>query len=516
LIAIGIGLSMNRVPNLSPFRAQEAPPTSPDIPPLPDILPLPGEMSKQNWQKLVRPKLVEKAALIADVIFIVAASLLCWWSYSWITNGNIANWRPFAGLGTIVAVNFTAIMAARRNYRLKNLAQVTMQARDTIIVWSGVYGMLALAGFAMKISSDFSRGSTMLFFAGGLATLLSFRLLVANLITQSLANGSFARKKIIVVAEQHQHGSSRSLTELRRYGYQPVKTCEVSREEVAATGIPTSLRSKLANVIQFSKDEQIEDIYILMDWRHHRTIYGILHALAVLPVSVHLIPDENAAQFLNYPITNIGDTWTAALRRAPLSHAERAAKRFFDLSLAATGLLMLLPLMLTTALLIKLDSRGPVFFRQKRNGFNGEAFNIIKFRSMHVLENGPHILQATRNDPRVTRLGRWLRRSSIDELPQLLNVIRGDMSLVGPRPHASSHNTEYEKLIANYAFRHHVKPGLTGWAQVNGYRGETRQIKQMERRVEHDLWYINNWSPLLDVKILLRTIAVTLRQTTAY
>jgi undecaprenyl-phosphate galactose phosphotransferase/putative colanic acid biosynthesis UDP-glucose lipid carrier transferase len=172
--------------------------------------------------------------------------------------------------------------------------------------------------------------------------------------------------------------------------------------------------------------------------------------------------------------------------------------------------------MCVTAILIKLDSRGPIFFLQKRDGFNGQTFDIFKFRTMRVLENGPVVTQATRNDPRVTRLGRWLRRSSIDELPQLFNVIRGDMSLVGPRPHATSHNSEYEKLIANYAFRHHVKPGLTGWAQVNGYRGETRQIEQMRRRIEHDLWYIDNWSLWLDLRIVLQTVLVALRQDTAF
>ena len=179
-------------------------------------------------------------------------------------------------------------------------------------------------------------------------------------------------------------------------------------------------------------------------------------------------------------------------------------------------LLTLLPLMLVTALLIKLDSRGPALFLQERNGFNGRTFRIFKFRTMHAAEDGPAVKQATRNDPRVTRLGRWLRRSSIDELPQLLNVIRGEMSLVGPRPHATCHNSEYEKVIANYAFRHHVKPGLTGWAQVNGHRGETRQVEQMRQRVEHDLWYINNWSPWLDLKIIGRTVSVALRQDTAY
>jgi Undecaprenyl-phosphate glucose phosphotransferase len=295
-----------------------------------------------------------------------------------------------------------------------------------------------------------------------------------------------------------------------------VKTCEVSKAEIASLGTTSSLRSKLAGVVQIAKEQRIEDVYLLFDWQHRRTIDGILDALAVLPISVHLVPDESAARFLNHPVATIGGTWTAELRRAPLSRTELAAKRFFDVSLSTAALLALLPLMLITALLIKIDSRGPVFFRQKRNGFNGRAFDIFKFRTMHVSEDGPVIVQATRNDPRVTNLGRWLRRSSIDELPQLFNVIWGDMSLVGPRPHATSHNSEYEQLIANYAFRHHVKPGLTGWAQVKGYRGETRQIEQMKARVEHDLWYINNWTPWLDLRIVLQTIVVALRQTTAY
>jgi Undecaprenyl-phosphate glucose phosphotransferase len=336
------------------------------------------------------------------------------------------------------------------------------------------------------------------------------------LISRALANGSFAKKNIIIIAERDRDASSRSLIELRRYGYHPVKICEVAPKEIALPGITGSLRSKLADVVQFARNERIEDIYLLFNWQHHRAIDGIMDALAVLPISVHLVPDESAARFLNHPIATVGGTWTAVLRRAPLSRIELLAKRCFDLVLTTVLLLSLLPLMLITALLIKLDSRGPVLFRQKRNGFNGRAFDIFKFRTMYVLEDGPVILQATRNDPRVTNLGRWLRRSSIDELPQLFNVIRGDMSLVGPRPHATSHNSEYEKLIANYAFRHHVKPGLTGWAQVNGYRGETRQIEQMKSRVDHDLWYINNWSPWLDLRIVLQTVVVALRQTTAY
>ena len=501
---------MSKVRNVSPFARQEA--TAAPI----NIASLSGEIPKRTGHSLLRPKLVENAVLVADLILLMATCLVCSLSYHWITIGGFADIRAFAGMGFITAANFTVIMAARQNYRLKNLALFSKQARDTIIIWMGLYGMLALVGFTMKISSDFSRGSAILFFAGGLGVVLSWRFLVANLISQSLASGSFAQKKIIIIADQHQHACSRPLIELKRYGYYPVRTCEVTRDEIASLGIAASLRSKLSEVVQIARNEQIEDVYLLMDWQHRRVIDGIMDALAVLPVSVHLVPDESAARFLNYPIANVGGTWTAVLKRTPLSHTERAAKRCFDLCFATAGLLTLLPLMLVTAILIKLDSRGPVFFRQKRNGFNGETFDILKFRTMHVLEDGPLIRQATRDDTRVTRLGRWLRKSSIDELPQLFNVIWDDMSLVGPRPHAASHNSEYETLIANYAFRHHVKPGLTGWAQINGYRGETRQVEQMERRVEHDLWYINNWSPLLDVRIVLRTVAVALRQNAAY
>jgi Undecaprenyl-phosphate glucose phosphotransferase len=475
-----------------------------------------GNTTERAWCKLLRPGFVESSVSVADVLLIVTAAVASSSAHQWATAGEVGNVLPFFGLGLIVAVNFTGIMTARRNYPLKRLTLFGKQARETIIVWSGIYGLLAVVAFTMKISTEFSRGAVVLFFAGGLLGLLALRRLAADVILKSLANGSFARRKIIVVAEKDQNLSSQPLNELRRCGYHPVRTCEISTEEIASLGITRSLRLKLADVIQVARHEAIEDIYVLIRWHHHRTIDKILNVLAVLPVSVHLVPDENAARFLNYPIANIGETWTTVLRRTPLTRVEQAAKCCFDLVFATAALLSLLPLMWVTALLIKLDSRGPIFFLQKRNGFNDQTFEIFKFRTMHVLEDGPMVMQATRNDPRVTRLGRWLRRSSIDELPQLINVLKGDMSLVGPRPHATSHNSKYEKLIANYARRHHVKPGLTGWAQVNGYRGETSDVEQMERRLEHDLWYINNWSLWLDIRIVMRTALVALRQDTAF
>jgi undecaprenyl-phosphate galactose phosphotransferase/putative colanic acid biosynthesis UDP-glucose lipid carrier transferase len=204
------------------------------------------------------------------------------------------------------------------------------------------------------------------------------------------------------------------------------------------------------------------------------------------------------------------------IQRAPLSGAQRLVKRIMDIVLSSLALLFFLPLMMLTAVAIKLDSSGPVFFFQDRKGFNGRQFVIFKFRTMAVQENGPEVLQATRNDTRVTAIGRMLRSSSIDELPQLLNVLKGDMSLIGPRPHALAHDNYFEGILSDYAFRHHVKPGITGWAQCNGSRGATPSIEHISERVKLDLWYINNWSFWLDLQILIRTCFEVLRKRNAY
>ena len=196
----------------------------------------------------------------------------------------------------------------------------------------------------------------------------------------------------------------------------------------------------------------------------------------------------------------------APIERAPIGQLEQALKRTVDVFGAAIGLILLSPLLLTVALLIKLGSKGPVLFSQWRGGCNGRKFRIFKFRSMIVLEDGPVIRQATREDPRFTGFGRLLRRTSIDELPQLFNVLRGEMSLVGPRPHAIAHDNEYTRTVVGYTLRDRVRPGMTGWAQVNGYRGETGTLDLMSKRVECDLWYIRNWSIWLDAKIIFRTL----------
>ncbi|HEY1961478.1 MAG TPA: exopolysaccharide biosynthesis polyprenyl glycosylphosphotransferase [Rhizomicrobium sp.] len=219
----------------------------------------------------------------------------------------------------------------------------------------------------------------------------------------------------------------------------------------------------------------------------------------------------------------LGDTFTKAipLDFAPadariVAPAESALKRLLDVSVATLVLVLLSPMLLLTAVLIKLDSDGPAFFRQTRLGLHGKPFDILKFRSMSVLENGNTIVQAKRNDPRITRIGRFLRKTSIDELPQLINVLKGEMSLVGPRPHARAHDEYYGARIAGYSLRQQVKPGITGWAQVLGFRGETPTLERMRRRVECDLWYVRHVSLALDLEILARTALEILRPRNAH
>jgi len=202
----------------------------------------------------------------------------------------------------------------------------------------------------------------------------------------------------------------------------------------------------------------------------------------------------------------LGSQTTIQLIPRPLSLVDRALKRVLDVVLAAGVLALLWPVLLIIAAAIKFDSRGPILFRQTRHGFNNDPIRIFKFRSMTVTEDGDDFKQARKRDPRVTRVGRVLRRSNADELPQLFNVLLGEMSIVGPRPHPVALNEQYQSHIIHFMRRHNIKPGITGWAQVNGYRGETSSLDKMEKRVEHDLYYIDNWSLMLDIKIILLTV----------
>jgi Undecaprenyl-phosphate glucose phosphotransferase len=249
-----------------------------------------------------------------------------------------------------------------------------------------------------------------------------------------------------------------------------------------------------------------DDVFILAPWSRTDIIDACVSAFLRVPARIHLGPERVLDRFVDAHIDKVGSISSLSLSGHSLNLIEVVAKRAFDIVFASLALILLSPFLALFAILIKLDSKGPALFYQRRYGFNQETFSIVKFRSMTTMENDRNVRQATADDERVTRVGRFMRRYNIDELPQLFNVLRGEMSLVGPRPHALAHDQLFERKIALYARRHNVKPGITGWAQVNGLRGEIDSPDKIRLRVEHDLYYIDNWSLSFDLWIILLTV----------
>jgi undecaprenyl-phosphate galactose phosphotransferase/putative colanic acid biosynthesis UDP-glucose lipid carrier transferase len=420
--------------------------------------------------------------------------------------------RVYATIGAVSFLNFLAIALARQLYSFAALLKLRQQSASVARIWAVVVAMDLSLVFAFKIGAGVSRGAVGLFLVATPILLILSRVLYSSLLSRALSRGTLRNRRIVLVAERDELSRSEALSNIARAGYD-ISEVVTFGPEAGRGGALGKIGDK---VIAIAKRQPVDSIVLLANWASSRTIEEICIPLRVLPLPVHLLPDHNVERLSRHGSAMLGGLTSAYMQRAPLSGGERLAKRAFDVFAAACGLLVLSPLLAMVALLIRVDSPGPVFFWQTRNGFNDRPFRIAKFRSMHVAEDGLKIRQATVNDARVTRVGRFLRKASIDELPQLWNVLRGDMSIVGPRPHAAAHNAEYQSLIGSYAFRHHVKPGLTGWAQVHGCRGETNTLEKMQRRVDYDLYYINHWSLWLDLRIILSTVRLMIRDPAAF
>ena len=448
-----------------------------------------------------------------DYTLIVIASLVAGAAYhSIILQGDVPDLMPYLAAGNIVAALFVFGAASRGMYSPGAIASARRQVRSVILFWSLAFLSLALFLFLAKSGADFSRGTVIIFGFSGLVMLLGSHVWISTTFKNALARGTIAGDRAITIGDRDavmalsqasvlQKAGAR---EIRRYLLPPVK------ESDYADGL-----SLIEEAIHFARSNSVDCVLLALRWSDEYRRDLICERLQVLPIRVLLLPDQYVDSIL-FRAGPLSRGCTAELQRPPLSSGELALKRALDVIVASGLLVALAPLLALVGILIRLESPGPIIFRQRRKGFNTREFTIFKFRTMNVLEDGRTIPQARRNDPRVTRVGRILRATSIDELPQLINVLRGHMSLVGPRPHAIAHDDGYTKLIANYAFRQHVKPGLTGWAQVNGLRGETLRLETMERRVDYDLWYIKNWSFWLDLRILVLTFFELVRGQNAY
>ncbi len=464
---------------------------------------VPSFTAERKWP--VRYGSIEALAICADVASILLASIISALLFRIHSSWSAADLGKAIGSAIVVSALLIPLLKMRGSYRPVELLGLRKQIRAVCLAWGFVFILLAAAVGALNIGHELSRTAGLMFAVLGLTTLMIERALIKRLLEKGLSGRRFAGGNIVLITDQ------------------PQSKAGGLADALAVLGFSITARFSLhprfglsARVIEHIRGSDIEQIVVQADPNRWLELRALVAELRVLPLPVILVPVGAVSEIFRRPTSDLGGAVCVELQRAPLTLFDRASKRFVDVVGAGLTLLVLSPLLATVALAIKLDSPGPVLFRQQRCGFNGRRFAIRKFRTMRVQEDGASVVQAKRDDYRVTRIGKWLRRTSVDELPQLLNVLDGSMSLVGPRPHAMIHDGEFDKGVRNYAFRRRVKPGLTGWAQIHGYRGPTPTSACVERRVEHDLWYIDNWSLRLDLAILLRTPIEVLRGRNAY
>lgn len=418
---------------------------------------------------------------------------------------------------------FGVIANACHLYRVHRLQRLRRQMVPLVMAHGlTLLGLLALLFFA-HFAGRFSRIWVGLWFCGAFGCMVLLRLLVLRWMEQKLKSGAFARRTVLLGGVEK---TMQLIAGLRQdqESIQIVAVCitdGVWSGEFFDTGFSQiPVIPSVALLVEYCRRAPVDEVVITSDLEYHADAATILSSMETLPCSVkYCIP----WQFLGRPLSDAGVLSHSAqialpvmtVFRTPLTGRERLRKRASDCVFGSIALILAAPVMAVAAFLIKWEDGGNIFFCQPRHGFAGNEFSILKFRSMRV-EEMLEVTQATCDDARVTRIGKWMRRLSIDELPQLINVLKGEMSLVGPRPHAVRHNDYYEKIITSYALRHRIKPGITGWAQVNGFRGETDTTEKMQKRVEYDLYYIEHWSLWLDIKILILTVVALLRPKNAY
>lgn len=406
--------------------------------------------------------------------------------------GSPAATPSFLPLGLLIACFYALATVARGGYGIAAYLHPRRELYRSAKVW-GVTCLNLIALTALVDPGHLARGPIVWFCGIGLAAVLSSRAVFSWRIERLAGQGRIAARSVFVV------GDEQAIQEfLGRADLEPTGTRLTGSAVIRSDHCRDDLTLAAAWVRMIRPD----DVLILGHWPDRHVHRRCMDTFLRLPVDIHIGPDCPA----DVAFVSPARPGFARVVRSGIDPLQAGIKRGFDLVLGTMALIAFAPLLTLVAGLIKLDSRGPVFFRQTRYGYNQEPFRIVKFRTMVTLEDGAVVRQAQRNDVRVTRVGRFLRRTSIDELPQLINVILGDMSLVGPRPHAIAHDQAFERDVPLYGRRHNMKPGITGWAQVHGLRGEIDTPDKIGQRVAHDLFYIDHWSLWLDLSVLVRTV----------
>ena len=414
-----------------------------------------------------------------------------------------------AAAGCLVALLYAVPFLSRRAYTIPGYLRGAHRPSRIFYAWNAAFIALLVLAFLTQTTVVISRATAILFYCSGLIAMLGIESAIRSAIVAGLESGRLLPCRVMLVGDRNAtreiaHRLATTVSHDERMSVRVVAVADLAggQRHMSARDVARNLEQAVATARTLLPDEVI----IATPWINGDAVEAAVRAFEQLPVAIHLDGGPVLARFSDLHLRRVGSVCTVAVAELPLSPAQVIFKRAFDIVGSVIGLVLAGPLLAVVALLIKRDSPGPVLFVQDRRGFNQETFRIVKFRTMAVSKPGAAFEQAKPGDLRITAFGQWLRRTSIDELPQLINVLKGDMSLVGPRPHAVDHDRDFERRIRLYPRRLNMKPGITGWAQVNGLRGRTDTDDKMNHRVEADLYYIDNWSVLFDIYILLLTV----------
>lgn len=470
--------------------------------------PLAERIAAMPVKQTLSPVLIEGLVRLGDVLVVAGVGGLIFWLY---VAGNVESTLPYQITIPLTAVGALATFQALHLYHIGALRNFISMAVRLIAGWTMLFLIALAAFFFLKIGDQVSRVWLAGFYAGGLALLLAERLAVTLAVLRLTRMGRLERRTAIVGGGAAGEELIKALEAQRDTG---LRVCGVfddrndDRSPDLVAGYPKL--GTIDDLVEFARRTKLDLVIFTLPISAEARLLAMLRKLWVLPIDIRLSAHMSKLRFRPRSYSYIGAVPVLDVFDRPIADWDVVVKWLFDKLVGLLALIALSPLMIATAIAVRLDSKGPILFRQKRYGFNNELIEVFKFRSLyHEMSDFAAAKQVTRDDPRVTRVGRFIRKTSIDELPQLFNVVfKGNLSLVGPRPHAihaTASNRAYEQVVDGYFARHKVKPGITGWAQIHGWRGETDTEDKIQRRVEHDLYYIENWSVLLDLYILAKT-----------
>jgi putative colanic acid biosynthesis UDP-glucose lipid carrier transferase len=387
---------------------------------------------------------------------------------------------------------------------------------DIVVAWATVLAILLLCGFATK-SFRFFDTSVLIWWAAATPVAQTISVLIGGALMRRHARHPDARRPALVIGAGTLGARvARILQGRRAYGHDFVGHLEDRDLARCAPETSEHIVGKIGDALDCIQRHNVKDVYITLPLSSQPRIDQLIANLHDSAVSIYFVPDVAGVSVIQGRMRNMDGVPVVSLLESPFVGINGLAKRVSDIVLASAILMLISPILLAVAIGVKLTSPGPVIFKQCRNGVDGKEITVYKFRSMSAMDNGAVVKQATRGDARVTPFGAFIRRTSLDELPQFINVLQGRMSIVGPRPHAVAHNEQYRELVQSYMLRHKVKPGITGWAQINGYRGETDTLDKMIGRVQYDIDYLRNWSLTMDMRIIAKTIKLTFWDKNAY